>query len=79
MRAHAKLLSPLIAAVVGTSCGTQITTFPAQIRSSNGSPIYLEEVRAIVDDAALSLEEQRQALRDLGLEDEELIAAIVGG
>jgi len=79
MRSHAKLLSLLNAVLFLAGCGTQVTTFPAQIRAADGTPIYLEDVRAIVDDASLSVEQQRQALRDLGMEDEGLITAIVGG
>ena len=78
MRSPAKCLLVAALLLLGGSCGTNVATFPAQILGADGTPIYLEELRAIVDDVALSADEQRQGIRDLGIEDEELITAILG-
>lgn len=71
------VLVSLILTLAG-GCGAQVTTFQARIRAADGSPIYVEDILAITEDTNLTTEEQRQALRDLGLEDEELITALLG-
>ena len=68
----------LLAAVGG--CGvltTARTLFPEHVTDATGSPLYLEDLRAIVDDADLLDDEKAAALRELGLENEEIIDAII--
>lgn len=64
------------AAMIG--CGNTPRVYPTQILRPDGSPIYVEDLQAIVDDGTLTDEEKAQQLRDLGIEDEELIRAILG-
>lgn len=64
------------AALLG--CGNDFRVYPTQVMGSDGSPIYVEELLEIAEDASLTEEEQAQRLRDLGIEDEELIRAILG-
>lgn len=68
----------LLAAAGG--CGTLSTArtlFPEHVIDAAGSPLYLEDLRAIVDDADLLDDEKADALRELGLENEEIIDAII--
>ena len=69
---------PLLALTEG--CGvlsTARTVFPEQVTDAADNPLYLEPVRNIVDDPDLSDDEKADALRELGLEDEELIDVLV--
>lgn len=59
-------------------CGATITTdLPNRLYGADGQPITLEEIEAIVRDPDLGDDERRAQLRDLGLEDEELITALL--
>lgn len=59
-------------------CGATITTdLPNRLYGADGQPITLEEIEAIVRDPDLGDDEKRAQLRDLGLEDEELITALL--
>ncbi|UCC28902.1 MAG: hypothetical protein JSU86_11950 [Phycisphaerales bacterium] len=59
-------------------CGTAvITEFPNAVSGTGGQPIVLEDIQAIVDNPNLADEEKRSQLRDLGIEDEELIEALL--
>ncbi len=57
--------------------GTVRTEFPAQFVDSQGQSIPVEDIQAITQDDDLTRDEQIDALRDLGIENEELIIAIV--
>lgn len=60
------------------SCGTSITAdFANQIIGADGQPLVLDDLTLIANDASLSVEEKRQAFRDLGIEDEKLIDALL--
>jgi hypothetical protein len=60
------------------SCGAPpAIDYPNVIRTPEGRPIVLENISAIVDDPDLSDDEKREALRELGIEDEELIDAFL--
>lgn len=68
----------IVPAATLTGCGTPISTdFPTAIRDANGNIITTEQVREIVDDPDLSEQDQREALRDLGIADEQLITALL--
>ena len=59
-------------------CGTTITTdLPNRLYGADGQPIVLDEIESIVRDPDLDDDEKRAQLRDLGLEDEELITALL--
>lgn len=53
------------------------TEFPHALRGPDGEVILFDDVRAILNDADLDAEAKRAALRELGLEDERLIDALI--
>ncbi len=60
------------------SCGTSLTAdFATQVVGVDGKPLLLDDLAQIANDASLSVEEKRQAFRDLGVEDEKLIDALL--
>ncbi len=80
--ANRKLIAvlPLLAAVGGCGVLTTVRTlFPEHVSDARGNPLYLEDLRAIVNDADLLDDEKADALRELGLENEETIDAIIAG
>ena len=58
-------------------CGVPPTFFPHALTNEQGDPILLEDVDDILSDDTLSEDEKRAALRDLGIEDEKLIDALL--
>jgi len=66
----------LLAGLAGCGSGAP-TTFPHQLVGANGQPIVLDDVESIVNDTSLSEDEKREQLRELGIEDEELIDALL--
>ena len=68
-----------LALLFGGGCGTAILRdYPNRVVGSDGQRIVLDDIQAIVDDATTTDEEKRQQLRELGLEDEMLIDALLG-
>lgn len=68
----------VVAPLLCNGCGTAITTeFPNAVSGTGGQPIVLEDIQTIVDNPSLTDEEKRSQLRDLGIEDEELIEALL--
>ena len=60
------------------SCGNSISTeFPNRVVGADGQHPVLEDVEAIVRNPDLAEDQKRSQLRDLGLEDEELIEALL--
>jgi hypothetical protein len=66
----------LLAGLAGCGSGAT-TTFPNQLLDADGQPIVLDDVETIVNDTDLTDDEKRQQLRELGIEDEELIDALL--
>lgn len=74
-----RILVAIALLVLAVGCWTQPSpSFPNLLRAADGTPILLEDVEAIVTDVQLTADEKRQQLRDLGIEDEELIIALLG-
>jgi hypothetical protein len=73
------LLPP--AALLGTSgCGTAITAnqnFRERVIGIDGQEIWIEDIREINDNADLDVDAKRQAYRDLGIVDADLIEALL--
>ncbi|HEY3242464.1 MAG TPA: hypothetical protein VGM03_03855 [Phycisphaerae bacterium] len=46
-------------------------------RGANDQPLKLDDILAIINDNSLNAAQQRQMLRDLGIQDERLIDALV--
>lgn len=59
-----------------TTLGCRPPVYP-DMASNDGGAIRLEEIQAITADANLSEADQRQALRALGIADEELIDLLI--
>ncbi len=60
------------------SCGTSVTGgFSNQLIGADGQPLILDDLVQIANDASLSVAEKREAFRELGIEDEELIDALL--
>ena len=70
------LRAVLLAGVAGCGSGAQ-TIFPNQLLDADGQPIVLDDVETIVNDSDLTDDEKRQQLRELGIEDEEVIDALL--
>ncbi|MHC4063279.1 MAG: hypothetical protein ACYSUQ_08510 [Planctomycetota bacterium] len=51
--------------------------FPATAQTTDGRSIFREDVEAIVNDDQLSTDEKREALQELGIEDDDLIEALL--
>ena len=72
----------LVFVLLFASAGCGILTyersdFPEAFVGADGAPILLDRVMEIVDDPALDDDEKRQGLRDLGIEDEDLLDALL--
>jgi hypothetical protein len=65
-----------LAALPGCGIPTP-TSFPHALTNEAGEPIFLEDVEDVVTDDELSDAEKRDALRELGIEDEKLIDALL--
>lgn len=60
-------------------CGSfEPITFPRQLTGIDGQVITVEDLEAIANDPDLTDDEKRQDFRDLGIEDERLIDALLG-
>lgn len=78
LRLAIQLTAAILAAANLAGCGNPVSTnFPTAIRDADGNVITTEQVREIVDDPDLSEQDQREALRDLGIADEQLITALL--
>ena len=70
----------VVALAIITGCGVLAvhrTDFPATAETADGRPIFREDVEAIVDNDLLTEDEQREALRELGIEDDDPIEALL--
>lgn len=70
----------LVAVVTVVGCGVLTaskTNYPAAIRTTDGSVLYVEDVRAITDDPNLTEPEKAAALEDLGIDDDDLIQVLL--
>ncbi len=69
----------LLTAVVLIGCGTgSVTDFPNRLVGADGQEFFLEDLEAIANHTTLTSDEKRERFRDLGIEDEELIDALLG-
>ncbi|NOS99444.1 MAG: hypothetical protein HOP29_02330 [Phycisphaerales bacterium] len=70
----------MAAPAVWCGCGVidfRRDVFAGQPLNADGEPIYVDDLRAITQDADLSDDEMVDALRQLGIENEALIDAII--
>ncbi len=67
-----------LAALFACGCGTAVTTeFPSRLVGAEGQEIILEDVTAIINEPDLTDDQRRSQLRELGIEDEALIEALL--
>lgn len=67
-----------LGALALSSCGfPPRTDFPNRLVGADGQEFVLEDLEEIANDPQLTTEQRRQAFRDLGIEDEELIDALL--
>lgn len=78
MRTSRWRLLPTIVTLALCGCGAgSRTDFPNALTGPDGEVILFDDVRTILNDTDLSVDEKREALRTLGLEDERLIEALL--
>ena len=59
-------------------CGVNpAVEFPNALLGADGEPLMLEELEDVANDPDLTAEEKRETFRDLGIEDEKLIDALL--
>jgi hypothetical protein len=67
-----------LAALLCSHCGTDISAeSPNRLYGAEGQSFVLEDIGAIVNDRHLTDDQKRSQLRDLGIEDEDLIEALL--
>jgi hypothetical protein len=79
-RAHVRLTAILWIAGTLLGCGSSIMnplTVPNRLYGKDGQVLYLDDLEDIANDAGLSDEEKKQAFRELGIEDERLVEALL--
>jgi len=67
-----------VAAVLATATIGCQPAYRNALVGADGKPIRLASVQAILQNSQLTEEEKRQALRDIGIADEELIDILLG-
>lgn len=81
-RLLARFCMVLAGSLLGLSgCGSVVATndvFPERLRGADGQVFFFEDLQDIAADTELTDEEKRQALRELGIEDPDLIDAFLG-
>jgi len=69
-------LGLVLSVVAGCGSGAP-ATFPHQLLAADGHAILLDDVKVIVNNNDLTDDDKRAQLRELGIEDEELIDALL--
>ena len=67
----------LAVCIIGSGCGSP--PYNDVLLDAEGDPIRAEAVLNIINDPDLTEEEQRQALRDLGITDDQVIDLLLRG
>ena len=70
------VLAVALSGMAGCGSGAP-TTFPHQLLAADGHAILLDDVKVIVNNTDLTDDDKRAQLRELGIEDEELIDALL--
>ncbi len=63
--------------VLPTGCRSGVTDFPNRLVGAGGQLFTVQDLEAIAADTTLTETQKRQAFRDLGIEDEKLISALL--
>ena len=76
-----KRISVTIIALTATAmagCGNSVTAdFPNRLIGADGQRFVLDDLREIANDDSLTEDEKTDAFRELGIEDERLISALL--
>lgn len=67
----------VLTVVIGCGSGA-FTDYPNRLTGADGQEFFLEDLEAIANHPTLTADEKRQRFRDLGIEDETLIDALLG-
>jgi hypothetical protein len=76
---YARLVIAALALAALCGCGLltlERENFPATAIGAEGQRFFYDDIQEIQTDTTLSAEQRRQALRDLGIEDEDLLDAL---
>ncbi len=79
-RALLRLILVGVVAFAATGCSIlslKRTAFPGAAITDDGRGLYLDDINAILNDSSLTTDEKREALQDLGIEDDALIDALL--
>ncbi|MFH0982231.1 MAG: hypothetical protein V2A79_11910 [Planctomycetota bacterium] len=79
----ARALLILVFALLFVSTGCEVLTFhrtdfPEEFIGADGQDVLFDDIQAIVTDPNLDPDAKREALRNLGIEDEDLLDSFVG-
>ena len=66
-----------LGAVFLGACQSGVTDFANRLVGTEGQQFTVEDLELIADDPGLTEDEKRQAFRDMGIADEELIEALL--
>lgn len=66
-----------VCSVVLAGCRSGVTDFPNRLVGAGGQLFTVQDLEAIAGDSGLTDDQKRQAFRDLGIEDEKLISALL--
>ncbi len=72
--------SAVVALTMLTGCGVLAahrTDFAATAETADGNAIFRDQIDAIVENPNLTVDEKGEALRDLGIEDDDLVEALL--
>ena len=66
--------------LLGDGCGVAsvMTDFPNRLIGAEGQEFVLEDLEAITNHPSMSDDQKREQFRDLGIEDEKLMDALLG-
>jgi hypothetical protein len=79
IRGYPRLVMAALALAAVCGCGLvtlERENFPATAVGAEGERFFYDDIQEIQNDTTLSTEQRREALRDLGIEDEDLLDAL---
>jgi hypothetical protein len=79
-RFQVRMAAMLLIAGTLLGCGSSIMnplSLPNRLYGKDGQVLYLDDLEDIANDPALTDEEKKQAFRELGIEDERLVEALL--
>ena len=77
MRHIAVNLFALVVLAIGGCGAVAVTDYPDRLTGAGGQEFFLEDLEEIADHPNLTDDQKREQFRELGIEDEELIEALL--